>query len=70
MGRPQIHHDTTRINLHLPNKLLAAAKALCASRGTSLTEVTRTALREYLIRELKLERDLADAQASSQNRVA
>ena len=49
----------SRINFILPDNMLAACKTLAARRGTSYSEIIRVALRQYLVEELKREKDAA-----------
>ena len=51
MPRPKT--DSKRINVYLPNRLVNAAKALAQRQGRSFSELTRTALKDYIIKELK-----------------
>ena len=45
----------TRINLLVPENLYRAATTRAERRGTSMTEVIRTAIREYVGQGLKKE---------------
>ena len=49
MPRPKT--DSKRINVYLPNRLVNAAKALAQRQGRSFSELTRTALKDYIIKE-------------------
>ena len=44
--------DSTRTNIYLPNRLIHVAKSLATQRGVTFSEIVRTAIREYLLREL------------------
>lgn len=45
--------EKTRVNVVLPERLLQAAKLLADRRGTSYSQIIRSALREYVIEELR-----------------
>ena len=51
------NHDKTRVNVFLPNKLLHACKTLAKLRATSYSEIVRQATAQYVVGELKKERD-------------
>lgn len=61
MPRPQLHYNTSRISLHVSNRLLDAARVLGQSRAMPLSDIVRLAIREYVVRELAAERDLRSA---------
>lgn len=50
-------NDKTRVNVFLPNKLLHATKVLANMRATSYSEIVRQATAEYVVRELKKQRE-------------
>ena len=50
-----------RFNTLLPIKLLKGVTALAHRRGTSNSEIIREALRQYVIQELKKEKDIKGA---------
>ena len=50
-------NDKTRVNVFLPNKLLHATKVLANMRATSYSEIIRQATAEYVVRELKKQRE-------------
>jgi hypothetical protein len=49
--------DSSRINMYLPNRPVAIAKALATRRGISFSELMRTALVEYLRKEIPREKN-------------
>ena len=49
MPRPKT--DSVRVNIYLPSQFLTALKRLAAKQSTSYSELVRTAVKEYLIRE-------------------
>lgn len=51
------NHDKTRVNVFLPNKLLSASKLLAKLRATSYSEIIRQATAQFVVAELKKERD-------------
>jgi metal-responsive CopG/Arc/MetJ family transcriptional regulator len=51
------NHDKTRVNVFLPNKLLNASKMLAKLRATSYSEIIRQATAQFVVAELKKERD-------------
>lgn len=57
MARPKT--DNKRINVFMEPKVLDALKVLAKRRGTTYSELIRTAAREYVVTELKRERDAA-----------
>jgi len=46
-----------RVNVYVAPKLLTATRVLADRRGATLSDVFRTALREYVVAELRKERD-------------
>ena len=55
MARPK--NDVERINAYIPVKVMAAVRKLARRRGTTYSELIRTAVREYAVREAKVEKD-------------
>lgn len=53
MARPNT--DSERVNIYIPRKVMKVARALAKKRGTTYSEVVRTATREYVIAEVKKE---------------
>ena len=48
--------NSTRMNFYIPKKLITIMKRFAKRRGINASEVVRTALREYLVRELENEK--------------
>ena len=49
--------DKTRINVYLPTTLLVAARVIAKRRGSTYSEIIRTALKEYVTAELRKEKE-------------
>jgi metal-responsive CopG/Arc/MetJ family transcriptional regulator len=49
--------ETTRINVFMPTKLYEGTKRLATMRGTNASEIFRTALREYIVDQLRKEKE-------------
>lgn len=54
MPRPSI--DAERVNFYAPIKGMKILRALAKKRSTTYSELIRTAIREYIIREAKKSR--------------
>lgn len=52
---PRNKSDTERVNTYMPRRLMAAARKLATLRGISYSEMMRTALTEYIQREIERE---------------
>jgi predicted DNA binding CopG/RHH family protein len=50
---PRVKTDSKRINMYLPNRLINAGKALAERQGISFSQLTRIALKDYIIKALK-----------------
>lgn len=55
MARP--NNDVERINAYVPRRIMTIMRALAKRRGTTYSELVRTALREYAVREGKQEKN-------------
>ncbi len=55
MARPKT--DNVRINTFMEPKILHALKTLAKRRGTTYSQLIRDASREFVIRELKREKE-------------
>lgn len=55
-------NDVERINAYIPIKTMDALRALAKRRGTTYSELLRTAAREYAVREVKVEKEANDAE--------
>lgn len=63
MTMPRPKSDSTRINYYESNDVLSVIRHLANRRGHTISELLRTAVREYAIREYKLEQEKIDAAA-------
>jgi len=54
MARPNT--DSERINAYIPRRVMKVMRALAKRRGTTYSELIRTAVREFAIREAKVEK--------------
>ncbi len=57
MARPKT--DNVRINTFMEPKILHALKTLARRRGTTYSQLIRDACRQFVIQELKRERETA-----------
>jgi len=48
---------SVRVNVYLEPKLLNATRILADRRGSTMSDLFRTALRQYVVAELKRERE-------------
>jgi len=55
VARP--NNDVERINAYVPRRIMTIMRALAKRRGTTYSELVRTALREYAVREAKQEKN-------------
>lgn len=58
---PRRKSDSTRINYYQPNSVLKVIKYLAKKRGRTVSDLLRTAVHEYAVREYKLEQEKVDA---------
>lgn len=63
MARPK--RDVERVNFYIQSKTLTGLRALAKLRATSMSNLLREALREWVGREMKKEKENARAARSS-----
>lgn len=55
MARPNT--DSERVNIYIPRRVMKVLRALAKRRGTTYSELVRTATREFVIAEAKKEQE-------------
>lgn len=57
----RIKTDSTRTNFYLPNNLITVGKQLAAQSGITFSELVRTAIKVYIVNEVKRIKEARDA---------